>query len=171
MADVLLRGIGEVVNAAGGGKGGHGADAHGVHDALHRDLAHLHSGLLHGAGPAVADDLLEQLAVKHQPPPPQAEDGHFVFDVDGAEQAAHCLAQHRGEGAALRAPGQHFDKEQVTADVQHRADHQEIQGALAVTQCPHDGGQKIIKECKDQAGKYNAEIPHGHGQDVCRHLQ
>lgn len=32
-------GVGEVVNAAGGGKGGHGADAHGVHDALHRDLA------------------------------------------------------------------------------------------------------------------------------------
>ena len=62
MADVLLRGVGEVVDAGGGGKGRHSVDAHGVHDGLHRNFAQLHRGLLHGAGPTVAHGLAQQFA-------------------------------------------------------------------------------------------------------------
>ncbi len=102
--------IGKVVNAAGGGKGSHGVDTHGVHDGLHGDLAQLHGGLLHGAGPAVADGLAQQRAVKHQPAPAQLQDRDLPADIDHAEHAAQCLAQHGGKGAALAAPVQHLTK-------------------------------------------------------------
>mgnify|MGYP000019525844 CR=1 FL=1 len=106
VGDVLLRSVGKVVDARCRGKGGHGADAHGVHDGLHRDLAQLHGGLLHGADPAVAYSLAQQLAVKHEPASAQLQHRNFPADVQGAEQAAHALAQHGGKGAALAAPAQ-----------------------------------------------------------------
>ena len=170
MADVLLRGIGKVVNAGSSGKGGHGVDTHGVHDGLHRDLAQLHGGLLHGAGPAVADRFAQQLAIKHQPAPAQLQDGHLPADVQYAQQAAQCFADHGGKGAAVAAPVQHLHKEQVAADVQHRADHQEIQGTLAVAQCTHGGGKEVIEEGEDQACKHDAQVADRNGQDIGGHL-
>ena len=156
MADVLLGGVGKIVHPAGGGESCHGAHAHGVHHALHGDLAQLHRGLLHGTGPAVADDLPQQGSVKDEPAPAQLQNGHFPADVERAQQAAQGLAQHGGEGAALGAPAQHLHKEQVAEDVQHRADHQKVQRTLAVAQRPHDSGQKIIEKRKDKAGEYDA---------------
>ena len=47
VADILLRGIGKVVNAGSSGKGGQGVDTHGFHECLHSDLAQLHLSLIH----------------------------------------------------------------------------------------------------------------------------
>ena len=57
VADVLLRGVGKVVHPAGGRKGGHRVDPHGVDHRLDGDLAQLDGALLHGGGPAVLDGL------------------------------------------------------------------------------------------------------------------
>ena len=165
MADVLLRGIGEVVDAGGGGKSCHGVDAHSVHDGLHRNFAQLHRGLLHGAGPAVAYGLAQQLAVIHQPPSAQLQDRHFVTDVHHAKQAAGSFAEHGGKGTALAAPAQCFHKKQVAANVQHGADHQKIQRALAVAQRTHGGSKKIIEEGEDQPRKHDAQVVHRNGQN------
>ena len=171
MGDVLLRSVGKVVDARCRGKGGHGADTHGVHDGLHRDFAKLHGGLLHGADPAVAHSLAQQLAVKHEPASAQLQYRNFPADVQGAEQAAHALAQHGGKGAALAAPVQGLHKKQIAADVQHGADHQKVQGTLAVAQGTQRGGQKIVKKGEEQARKHDAQVVHGNGQDLRRHLQ
>ena len=126
VADVLLGHIGKVIDAACGGKGCHGVDTHGVHDGLNGDLAQLNGGLLHGAGPAVLDGAAQQRAVKDEPAPPQLKDGNFELDIDDAEHTAERLAEDGGEGAAFAAPAQHLDKEEVAADVQHRAYHQKV---------------------------------------------
>ena len=75
MANVLLRGVGKVVDAGGGGKRSHSVDAHGVYDGLYRNFAQLHRGLLHGAGPAVAYGFAQQLAVIHQHRLPSCKTG------------------------------------------------------------------------------------------------
>ena len=170
MGDVLLRSVGKVVDAGGSGKGGHGADAHGVHDGLHRDLAQLHGGLLHGAGPAITDCFAQQTAVKYQPAPAQLQDGHLPADVQYAQHAAQCLADHGGKGAAVAAPVQNLHKEQVAADVQHRADHQKVQRAFAVAQRTHGGGKEVIEKGEDQARKHDAQVVHRNGQDIGGHL-
>ena len=126
--------------------------------------------MLHGAGPAVADRFAQQLAIKHQPAPAQLQDGHLPADVQYAQHAAQCFADHGGKGAAVAAPVQHLHKEQVAADVQHRADHQEIQGTLAVAQCTHGGGKEVIEEGEDQACKHDAQVVHRNGQDIGGHL-
>ena len=146
MADVLLGHIGKVIDAACGGKGCHGVDTHGVHDGLNGDLAQLNGGLLHGAGPAVADGLFQQRGVKNEPAPAQLQHRDLPADIDQAEHAAERFAQHGGKGTALGAPIQHLNKEQVAADVQHRTDHQEVQRAFAVAQRAHGGGEEIIEE-------------------------
>ena len=171
MADVLLRGVGEVVDAGGGGKSRHGVDAHGVYDGLHRNFAQLHCGLLHRAGPAVAYGLAQQLTVIHQPPFAQLQDWYLIADVHHAQQAAGGLAEHGGKGATLAAPAQRLHKKQVAANVQHRTDHQKIQCALAVAQRTHGGGKEIIEEGEDQSRKHDAQIIHRNGQNSRRHLQ
>ena len=171
VANVLLRGVGKVVDAGGGGKGRHSVDAHGVHDGLHRNFAQLHRGLLHGAGPAVAYGLAQQLAVIHQPPSAQLQDRHFVTDVHHAQQTAGGFAEHSGKGTALAAPAQCFHKKQVAANVQHGADHQKIQRALAVAQRTHGGSKKIIEEGEDQPRKHDAQVVHRNGQNGGGHLQ
>ena len=88
MADVLLGRIGKVVDAAGCGKSRHGLDTHRVYNGLHSDLAQLHSGLLHSAGPAITDRLAQQPGVKHQPPPPQLQYRDPALDISKAQDAA-----------------------------------------------------------------------------------
>ena len=171
MADVLLGHIGKVIDAACGGKGCHGVDTHGIHDGLNGDLAQLNGGLLHGAGPAVADGLFQQRGVKNEPAPAQLQHRDLPADIDQAEHAAERFAQHGGKGTALGAPIQHLNKEQVAADVQHRTDHQEVQRAFAVAQRAHGGGEEIIKEGEQQPAEHDAQVVHSDGKDLFRHLQ
>ena len=170
VGDVLLGHIGEVVHPAGGGECRHGVDAQRVDDGLHGDLAQLDGGLLHGAGPAILDGAAQQRAVKDQPAPSQLKDRDPALDVNDAEHAAEGLAEDGGEGAALAAPAQHLDEEQVAADVQHGAYHQEVEGALAVAQRPHGGREEVVEEGEDKPGKHDAEVLHRDGQDLRRHL-
>lgn len=170
VGDVLLGHIGEVVHPAGGGESGHCVDAQSVDDGLHGDLAQLDGGLLHGAGPAVLDGAAQQRTVKDEPAPPQLKDGNSELDIDDAEHTAERLAEDGGEGAAFAAPAQHLDKEEVAADVQHRAYHQKVKGALAVAQRPHGGGEEVVKEGEDEACKDDAEVLHRDGQDFFRNL-
>ena len=171
MTDVLLGHIGKVIDAACGGKGCHGVDTHGVHDGLNGDLAQLNGGLLHGAGPAVADGLFQQRGVKNEPAPAQLQHRDLPADIDQAEHAAERFAQHGGKGTALGAPIQHLNKEQVAADVQYRTDHQEVQRAFAVAQRTHGGGEEIIEEGEQQPTEHDAQVVHSDGKDLFRHLQ
>ena len=171
MADVLLGHIGKVIDAACSGKGCHGVDTHGVHDGLNGDLAQLNGGLLHGAGPAVADGLFQQRGVKNEPAPAQLQHRNFPADIDQAEHAAERFAQHGGKGTTLGAPIQHLNKEQVAADVQYRTDHQEVQRAFAVAQRTHGGGEEIIEEGEQQPTEHDAQVVHSDGKDLFRHLQ
>ena len=171
MADILLRGVGEVVDAGSGGESSHSVDAHGVHDGLHGNLAQLHGGLLHGAGPAVADRFAQQGAIEHQPAAAQLQHRHLPADVHHAQHAAQRFADDGGEGAAVAAPAQRLHKEQVAANVQHGADHQKVQGTFAVAQGAHGGGKEVIEEGEDQAREHDAQVIRCNGHDIGGHLQ
>ena len=81
-----------------------------------------------------------------------------AHDIKKAADARHSLTEHGGKGRAEHAHVEHNDAGKVQPDVQHTGHQQEIQRALAVAQCTHQGAGHIIKQSEGDACKNGADI-------------
>ena len=81
-----------------------------------------------------------------------------THDVNKAANARHSLTKHGGKGGAEHAHVEQDDAGKIQPDVQHAGHQQEIQRALAVAQCTHQGAGHIIKQSEGDACKNGADI-------------
>ena len=96
MESAVAEGIGEALNAGGGGVGRNNLGAHAVHRALNQQLADVQAGLMQGRHQPVVGRLGRQLVVVFQVGQAAHQMGKAGFPIDHAENDREKLGQHGG---------------------------------------------------------------------------
>ena len=157
-ADALQRHAEELRSLAAGGLRGYDIAAQTVHRALQHHAADGSNTALQTHGEAHGAKLC---AVRSADAPFFLIPAQFrvvAHDVNKAADACHSLTEHGGKSRAEHAHVEQDDAGKVQPDVQHAGHQQEIQRALAVAQCTHQGAGHIIKQREGDACKNGADI-------------
>ena len=127
-----LAALTDALNGQGAQLGGAGDDGHGTHSHIaavprqtgaEADGKQALGGEHHKGGDAQSHHRQDDIALRAQIVPAQAQDGLFAGEKADDPCRAHGLTEHRGNGRAPHAKPEPEDEDGVQNDVDHGTDH------------------------------------------------
>ena len=167
----VAKGIGKGLDARGGRVRRDNSRAHGIHRALHGQLAYVQARLLQTDDKAEMRGLFQKGQVQAPVFPTEHELGEGHAQIEEAQQGRGCLGKEGGPCRTLHAPAEPGHEKDVQPEIEADRQGKNAECGVHLPGRTEQGAVEIVDEGCRKGKQDDAQIGAGKAEDIVRCLE